>query len=94
MGAGTYLLRLSFLAKSEPRYPEAMARALRYVPVTVLAALIAPKILLVDQQFTVLDNPYLLPALVAAVVAYFTKNLGLTIGAGLTLYWTLGWLLP
>lgn len=93
IGVGTYLLRLSFLAMSKPTYPAGVARALRFVPVTVLAALVAPKVFVIDGQVNLFENLFILPALVAGVVAWSTKHLGLTIGVGLGVFWTLTWAL-
>jgi branched chain amino acid efflux pump len=89
IGLGTFLLRLSFLAVEKPNYPPAVERALRYVPVAVLAALVAPAILLPPGEPMLLENPRLLPALVAGLVAWRTQQLGLTIGVGMLALWAL-----
>ncbi|MDF1662658.1 MAG: AzlD domain-containing protein [Planctomycetota bacterium] len=91
IGVGTYLLRLSFLAMSKPTYPAGMAKALRYVPVTVLAALVAPKIFVINEDLTLIKNPYIIPAVLASLIAWSTKHLGLTIAGGLLAFWTLTW---
>lgn len=88
---GTYLLRLSFLAIEKPAYPPLVERGLSYVPVAVLAALVAPALLLVEGEPSIVTNPRLLPALFAGVVAWRTKHLGLTIGSGLLALWALTW---
>lgn len=88
---GTYLLRLSFLAVKKPAYPPLVERGLAYVPVAVLAALVAPAILLVEGEPSLGSNPRLLPAVLASLVAWRTKHLGLTIGSGLLLLWAFNW---
>lgn len=93
IGVGTYLLRFSFLSISKPSYPKAVAKALRFVPVTVLAALAAPKIFIVEGQFAFLANPFIIPAVLAGLIAWYTKHLGFTIAVGLLSYWTLSWML-
>ena len=82
-GILTYLIRLSFIAllgKWSP--PEWVRHALRFVPPAVLAAIIFPELLIRDNAFTPV-NPRLLAGIVAAVIAWRTKNVVLTIAVGM-----------
>lgn len=64
--------------------PDAMRRALHYVPPAVLSALIFPAIFLPDNELDFsFDNHYLLAGLLAIIVAWFSKNTLLTIVAGM-----------
>ena len=64
--------------------PDAMRRALHYVPPAVLSALISPAIFLPDNELDFsFDNHYLLAGLLAIIVAWFSKNSLLTIVAGM-----------
>ncbi len=71
-----------------------MRRALRYVPPAVLAALALPELVLVERSLLLSPaNPRLLAGLLAAIVAWRTRNLWLTIGAGMGSFFLLGQLL-
>ena len=64
--------------------PDAMRRALHYVPPAVLSALIFPAIFLPDNELDLsFGNHYLLAGLFAILVAWFSKNTLLTIIAGM-----------
>ena len=93
-GLGSWLLRLSFIeAWRWFTVPPWLDRALRYVPAAVMAALVVPA--LVRSGGTVdlsLDNLRLLAGLVAALVAWFTRNVLLTLAVGMGALWTLQWL--
>ena len=70
--------------------PERVIRALRYVPVAVLTAIIVPAVLMPQGELDLrLENAYLIAALTAVVVSWRTKNLLLTIviGMGVFLVW-------
>ena len=90
-GLATYLTRLSFILLIPPdRLPEAFRRGLRLVPPAVLSALILPDLLLQDGSLSVdLQNSRLLAGIVAALVAWRTRNTWLTIGAGMLALWGL-----
>lgn len=91
MGLITYLIRLSlFLLPERVMLPPWMLRALRYVPAAVLSAIILPELLLPEGTFDLsLGNERLLAGAVAAVVAWRTRNVLLTVGVGLVLLWIL-----
>lgn len=84
VGAGTYLIRASFLlvAHRMPHVPPAVRELLRMIPAAALAALVAPALLRVDGAFQPW-NPRLLAGLVALVVAWWTRSILATIAVGL-----------
>lgn len=90
IGLGTYLLRLSFIGLlGERPVPEWAERPLRYVAPAVLAALVTPAVMLVDGSLVLspTGNPRFLAAVVAALVAWRLKNVGLVIVAGMVSLW-------
>jgi len=91
MFAVTFSVRyLPLLMSGRIEFPASLERALRFVPVAVLTALIMPMILLPDGQWQVsVANPYLVASLVAVVVAAWRKNLLLTIVVGLVVFFIL-----
>jgi branched-subunit amino acid transport protein len=92
-GAGTFAIRLSWLALARPgAIPPAARDALRFVMPAVLAAIIAPAVLYArDGDFDVnpAGNERILAALAAAGVAWATGNVWLTIGVGMAALWAL-----
>lgn len=92
IGAGTYLFRLSFIGLLGARPMPAWAAApLRYVAPAVLAAIVAPAVLLRDGVLDVapLSNPRFLAAGLAIVVAWRTKSVAAVIVVGMTVVWAL-----
>lgn len=64
-----------------------IARALRYVPLAVLSAIIAPIILLSEGRLAIqLDNAPLLASLVAILVSWRTRSLLVTIVLGMLVF--------
>jgi len=92
IGALTFLTRLSFIALlGKIQLPDRVQRALRFVPIAVLSAIIAPEVGYVDHAlFLSPQNVRLVAALVATLMAYFTKNVVWTIAAGMAAFWLLG----
>jgi branched-subunit amino acid transport protein len=83
-GAGTYLIRLSFLAVAR-RFrdlPPRVERALSLIPPAVLAALVAPSVLVVDGNVDLL-NARAAAAAFAAAVGYLTKSVVATLVVGI-----------
>lgn len=67
-----------------------VARALKYVPLAVLSAIIGPIVLLSDGRLSIqLDNAPLVASLVAILVSWRTRSLLFTIvvGMGVFLVW-------
>lgn len=87
VGLLTYAQRLSLLAFWQRlALPPALQRALRFVPVSVLVALVVPDLFLAEGRLFVSPaNTRLLAGLVAAVVALRTRNVLLTIAVGMAL---------
>ncbi len=84
-GLVTYGIRHSFIYLfGQIEIPEALRRALRFVPPAVLTAIIFPEVLMQSDNLDLsLGNARLLAALVAVLVAWWTKNTFLTIVIGM-----------
>lgn len=74
---------LPLVVLSRTRLPDIFLRWLELIPAAVLAALLAPSLLFVDGRFMVVNNPYLLAAVPAGLVAVKTRSMALTIIAGM-----------
>ena len=83
-GAGTYAMRASFLAAAHrlAEVPPALARVLRQIPPAALAAIILPALVRPEGELD-LFQPRLLAGLVAAFVAWRTRNVGVTLVVGM-----------
>ncbi|THF55373.1 AzlD domain-containing protein [Pseudothauera rhizosphaerae] len=93
-GLATFLIRLSFIAGERwlPR-GEGLHAVLAYVPAAVLAALIAPELLVRDGSVLLTaDNARLWAGLVAIAVALASRSVMATIVAGMGALWLLQWL--
>ena len=84
-GIITYAIRLSFIILFEHKdIPPTLQRWLRYVPPAVFAAIIFPEIFIRDGSGVISPgNPRLVAGLIAALVAWRTKNVLLTILIGM-----------
>ncbi len=84
-GLLTYLTRLSFiLFLGQWELPDWLLRVLRYVPPAVLSALVFPQLFLPSGVFNISPgNLRLVAGLVAALVAWRTRNALLTIVVGM-----------
>jgi branched-subunit amino acid transport protein len=91
IGILTFATRLSFIALLERiKLPAAFQRALRFVPIAVLSAIIAPELGLREGAlFLSPTNPRLIAGIIATAVAYFTKNVIATIIVGMAAFWLL-----
>ena len=89
-GLVTFGIRLSFIALlGKVELPPALSRALRFVPPAVLSAIILPEMLVRDGAVDLRPgNARLLAGLVAALVAWRTRNVLLTIAVGMAALWT------
>ena len=96
MALVTFLIRYGLLPLSgRLTFSRGMTRALGYVPPTVLTAIIVPAALLPDGhtlQFS-FSNPYLVGALLTAVIGRLSKNLLVTIVGGMTAFVLWQWVL-
>lgn len=83
-GIGTYLMRASFLAFAHrmTTLPPTVDRILRQIPPAVLAAIILPSLVRPEGHLDLL-HPKLLAGAVAALVAWRTRNVGVTVIVGI-----------
>jgi branched-subunit amino acid transport protein len=91
IGVLTFLTRLSFIALAG-RWdaPPLFRSALRFVPVAILTAIVAPELVLHTGTLDVsLTNARLLAGVLAILVAWRTKNTVLTIVIGMAAFWIL-----
>ena len=89
IGVGTYLIRLSFiwLADRVDKFAH-LQKALRFVPVAVLPAIVMPALLCHDGALDISPgNGRLVGGVVAILVARLTKNVLLTTIAGMGTLW-------
>ncbi len=88
LGIGTFLIRFSFLGLLGGRdLPDWLVRHLRYVPVAVLPALVAPLVVWPDATGGTLDPARAIAALTAlAIGAWFRSPLGAIFGGMAMLY--------
>ncbi|VVP67340.1 hypothetical protein PS918_00555 [Pseudomonas fluorescens] len=91
IGLGTFAMRLSFVELyGRLRIPPLLSRALMYVPASVLAALVLPAVVYPNGHGEfVLANPQIPAAIIAAWVAWRTRNTVLTLAAGMGVLWLL-----
>ncbi len=91
IGAGllTFFIRLSFIALLGNRpVPDGVRRALRFVPPAVLSAIIFPEVFQPGGHWDIAPtNARLWAGLLAALVAWRTKNILLTIAVGMGVMW-------
>ncbi len=83
-GIGTYAMRASFLvfAHRLADVPPGVQRLLRQIPPAALAAIVAPALLRPAGQLDLLQ-PRLAAGVVAALVAWKTRNIALTLAVGM-----------
>ena len=95
VGVLNYLSRLSFIALfARVEMPPLVARALRFVPAAMLMAIVVPSVVFPapDTLAFSYTNPKLVAALVAAAVAWRTKNAMATMAVGMLTLWVAQWL--
>jgi branched-subunit amino acid transport protein len=91
MGIVTYAIRLSLIVlMGRVDVPVILLRALRLVPPAVFSAIIFPELLRPGGALDLsLSNTRLLAGSLAALVAWRTKSVLLTIGVGMVALWLL-----
>ena len=91
IGLFTFATRFIFIALLERiKLPRNFQRALRFVTIAVLSAIIAPELGYTNNQLALIPtNPRLLAGIVATLVAYKTKSVIWTISAGMAVFWVL-----
>lgn len=95
MAGVTFTIRYILLPLSEKvTLSHGMRRALRYVPPVVLTAIIVPAVLMPDGHSYQVSwqNPYLVGAVITAVIGKTTKNLLVTIITGMAFFALWQWL--
>jgi len=91
LALGTFALRLSFIYLfGKVEMPRWLQRALRFVPASVLAALVFPALVYPYGALDLsLGNARLLAGIGGALVAWRTRNMLWTIASGMALLWIL-----
>jgi branched-subunit amino acid transport protein len=89
----TFLLRASFLLFADPhKFPHAFRQALTFVPPAVLAAIVAPGLLMPQGAFDPTSaNPRWIAGLAAIAVAARTRHPLAAIAVGMPALWFLQW---
>jgi len=95
-GLITYAERLSLIVPlGRVTLPPVLVRGLRFVPPAVLTAIIVPELLLPRGELDFsLGNARLLAGALAAVIAWWSRNVILTVVSGMVTLWVLTALLP
>ena len=95
IGLITYAIRLSCIGLlSQKEMPALLLKALRFVPITVLPAIILPQLFLRNNTLVLsVQNPRWIAGILAAIVAWRTRNVLLTILVGMVALWVLQFLL-
>lgn len=95
MGVVTYGVRLApILLLGRIPLPPVVLRALRYVPAAVLSAIVFPDLLFRDGALILTPaNPRLIAGALAALVAWRTRSMLLTLLLGMAALWGLNALL-
>ncbi len=96
MGLVTYAIRLSLIVLLERvTIPDQVRRALRFVPLAVLSAIVFPELLQPAGHLDIsLGNVRLGAGLLAIAAAGLTRNVLLTIAVGMGALWILQAALP
>jgi branched chain amino acid efflux pump len=90
-GILTYASRLSMIVPSKRiRLPDRLQRSLRFVPAATLSAIVFLEVFRPGGELDLSPaNPRLLAAVVAVAVAWRTRSVFWTIGAGMAAFWLL-----
>lgn len=91
IGVITLLTRASFIILAERlRLPQPVQRALQFTPIAALTAILIPEIVAPSGTLQLAQAaPRLIAGAVAAVIAWRTRNITLTIVVGMALLWLL-----
>jgi branched-subunit amino acid transport protein len=94
IGAITYAIRLSCIGLLGQRdMPALLLKALHFVPIAVLPAIILPQLFLRNNMLALsIQNPRWIAGILAAIVAWRTRNVLLTIAVGMAALWVLEFL--
>jgi branched-subunit amino acid transport protein len=94
VGILTFSSRFSFIAFSEnfQIHPQ-IYRTFKYIPIAVLAAIIAPEIVKSTDIQNIISVPRLVAGTIAILVAWRTKNVILTITVGMLIHYLIQYLM-
>lgn len=95
IGLLTFASRLApILSLERVTIPDGIQRALRFVPIAVLSAIIVPALVLRDGTLALTPhNARLMAGALAVLVAWATRNALATIAVGMGALWLLQWVL-
>ncbi len=93
VSAAVFLLRASFILFADPHgFPPLFRRALNYVPAAVLAAIVAPGLLMPAGDIDIsLDNPRWIAGVIAIAAAAIVRHPLAAIVVGMPVLWLLQW---
>lgn len=82
-----------YLLADRFRFPALIERALAFVPAAVLTAIIVPAVVYPSGPNIQLNwhNPFLIAAVLTAIISYVTRNLLATIVIGMAVFLALRW---
>lgn len=88
MFAVTFGVRYVLFAMADNiEFPDTLKRALNYVPIAVLTAIIFPAVFMPKgEMFVAIENPYIFGAIVAIAVSAWKKHMLLTVVTGLVAF--------
>lgn len=93
IGSGliTFAMRFVFLTPAMPRQlPDWAEAAMRLVPVAVLSTIIISEVFISDGTLAPIENnPRIMAAMLAAIIAFWTKSVLLTLAGGLSCLYVL-----
>lgn len=91
-GLATFAIRASFIgAAGRVAIPAWFKRMLRFVPIAALTALVWPDLLIAQGAISIAE-PRLVAGLIAAAIAWKTRNVLMTIAGGMLVLWMIEWL--
>ena len=96
VAVGTWLFRTSFVVLFGylDEIPPRVSRILALIPAAVIAAIIAPDLLVREGSLAIgIENERLLAGIVAFAVAWYTENMFVTIVVGMATLWALSFVL-
>jgi branched-subunit amino acid transport protein len=88
IGAGTFLIRFSFIwLLGRSKVNLTLQKLLKFVPPSVLSALILPSFIFPQQADFSFENHRMWAGAIAVFIAWKTKNILFTIASGLIALW-------
>ena len=87
-GLFTFLTRFAFIGGlSGKQLPSSLQAMLGYVTTAVLTAIVASEVLIINDHFTIMENPQIPAFLIAGIIALLFRHIVLTIATGLLALW-------